>query len=290
MTPRPVGPGVGPDGRPRPADPPQDIWQHLRDAAAAAGAAPDRFITYVGVAGRTRRIEIFQADICRAESRAAGPGLVLFHGGAWREGGPVQFYRQARVIAEAGFVVALPEYALSEKDGTTPRDAVTDAFLAWSAIRSAARNLGIASDRIFAGGASAGGHLAAALATLAPPRAVVEHVLPAGLILIEPVIDNGPGGYGHSLVEAYWEAFSPLHNIGAVHPDTLILIGDSDPLIPVETASRYCERVRAAKAECDVVIFRNAGHAWFNHDPAGYEGTLTAALDALRIWDRDAKS
>jgi dienelactone hydrolase len=69
----------------------------------------------------------------------------------------------------------------------------------------------------------------------------------------------------------------------------LFLIGDSDPLIPVDTAEDYCRQVRAVDATCIVEIFPNAGHAWFNYEPAGYEGTLAAALNALKAWAQKAE-
>jgi acetyl esterase/lipase len=272
---------VGPQD---PVERPADIWGYLRDAAAREGARPDRFLTYIGIGGRSHRIEIFQPGAAPSGRTSGYPGVVLFHGGAWREGAPVQFYRQARAIADAGFVVFLPEYALRDEDGATPRDSVADAFFAWEAIRSAEDDLAVAPDRLFAGGASAGGHLAAALATLAPPDSIKDHVRPAGLILFEPVVDNGPGGYGHGLVRDDWESFSPIHNVGIDHPDTLILVGDSDALIPVETAELYCQRVRVAHGNCALEVFKDAGHAWFNYDPAGFSGTLSAALSTLEAW------
>jgi acetyl esterase/lipase len=268
------------------AERPEDIWGFLRDAAASEGAAPDQVRTYIGVAGQTHRIQIFRPGSDAPEDSSVHPGLVLFHGGAWREGAPVQFYRQARAIADAGFVVALPEYSMRDEDGTTPRDSVTDAFFAWQAIHAAAEDLGIARERLFAGGASAGGQMAAALATLAPPQSITGHVPPAGLILFEPVVDNSPSGYGHALVRDYWEAFSPIHNIADGHPHTLILVGDSDPLIPVETAELYCRRVQAAGGRCSVEVFKDAGHAWFNYNHAGFSGTLAKALSTLQTWIR----
>lgn len=263
---------------------PADIWRHLEEAAASMGAAPDQSLDYTGIKAQSHRIEIFRpADAVPGERY---PGLVLFHGGAWREGSPVQFYRQARVIADAGFVVALPEYSISDEDATTPHDALVDAFRAWSHVHESAPDLTIDGDRIYAGGASAGGQLAAALATVPPPEPGTDSAAPAGLVLFNPVIDNGPDGYGYSRVEDYWQDFSPLHNIGVDHPPTVILLGDSDRLIPVATAEAYCVQVRLASSDCSVKIYDNAGHAWFNHDQAGFEGTLRDALDFLRSIDR----
>ncbi len=272
-----------PDTAASPVERPEDVWAFIRDEAAAKGARPDRTMTYTN-AGLTHRIEVFQTEGPSPSHLA--PGVVLFHGGAWREGAPVQFYRQARVLADAGYVVALPEYATRNEDGATPRDSVNDAFKAWAVIRGAADHFGIDPARLYAGGASAGGQMAAALATLEAPVGIEDHVQPAGLILFNPVIDNGPDGYGHGRLQDYWEDFSPLHNIGEPHPDTLFLIGDSDPLIPVETAERYCAQVRETGSTCETEVFAGAGHAWFNYDPAGYDGTLTAMLATLQAWSQ----
>lgn len=245
-------------------------------AAKASEPQPDGSFNYSGQQGLNHTVFVFRP----AGEAADRPAIVLFHGGGWKRGEPVQFYRHARFLADRGYVVFLPEYGL-ESDGATPLDALKDAASAWEAVRHKATGYGVALDRIAAGGGSAGGHLAATLAIDTDLRDQPALAKPAALVLFNPVIDNGPEGYGHARVREYWEGFSPIHNIGPGHPDTLFMVGDRDPLIPVTSAARYCTLIIATGADCQLSVDPGEGHSWFNN--AGFVltlGLMTRFLEA----------
>jgi acetyl esterase len=237
--------------------------------AEEASPRPSRELIYTSSLNRAFPIYVFEAD--RGQETGPGPALVMFHGGSWRTGEPRQFFRQAAVWNRLGVTVILPVYALERAHGATPRQSVEDAFRAWQAVHQNAAALGIDPAAIAAGGGSAGGHLAAALATLTPPAAVTGHSPPTALVLFNPVIDNSPEGYGADRIGPEWRSYSPLHNIGPGHPPTLIMLGDRDVLVPEETAERYCGAVRAS-ARCELIIYPEATHGWFNDD--GFLETL----------------
>ncbi|MBD0425951.1 DUF4861 family protein [Aquisalinus flavus] len=242
------------------------------DAEQVKGSSPqpDLVLSYTGTQGRDHDIYVFRP--AQAASDTQYPAVVMYHGGGWKRGTPDQFYRHARVWNDLGLVVLLPVYGLEDTHGATPKQSVEDAFLAWQAIGEQAQALGINPDAIGAGGGSAGGHLAAALATLEPPASVTGHRPPAALVLFNPVIDNSPGGYGADRIGADWERFSPFHNIGQEHPPVLFMLGDSDELIPVDTAEAYCDRVRAQGSDCVLKVYPDAVHGWFNRE--GFIETL----------------
>ena len=235
----------------------------------ASSPGPTSELGYMSSLGREFPIYVLAPE--RAAGSAPGPALVMFHGGGWQAGEPSQFYRQASVWNQLGVTVILPVYALGRTHGATPQQSIEDAFRAWQVIHRNAAALGIDPAAIAAGGGSAGGHLAAALATLTPPDFIDDHQPPFALVLFNPVIDNSPEGYAADRLGPEWRSYSPIHNIGASHPPTLFMLGDRDALIPTETGARYCEAVRVS-ARCELIIYPDATHGWFNQD--GFVDTL----------------
>ena len=107
---------------------------------------------------------------------------------------------------------------------------------------------------------------------------------PDALVLYNPVLDNGPGGWGHERVKDIWESFSPLHNVRGPAPPTLFLLGTADALIPVATGEAFAEAVRAAGGRCDLHLAEGGAHGWFNRGRGGYVETteqLVAFLASL---------
>lgn len=246
-------------------------------AVQESDPSPDFELSYTSTLGREFPIYVFAAD--ESVNGGPDPAIVMYHGGGWRAGTPNQFYRHARVWNQLGVTVILPVYALGRTHDATVWQSLEDAFLSFEAIHESADDLGIDPDAIAAGGGSAGGHLAAALATVDPPASVGDHRPPAALVLFNPVIDNSLEGYGADRIGEEWRSFSPFHNIGDAHPPTLFMLGDRDILIPVETGEAYCEAVRAAGAACELIIYPEAPHSWFNQ--LGFTDTLRHSTEFL---------
>ena len=249
-------------------------------AAAAPKEIAPRLISYKQTERRALYLHVFTPDA--ATFPGPRPAIILFHGGGWVEGDALRFYDQARYLADEGMVAVSADYRLGGADGTDPRAALSDSISAMRYLRAHAAALGIDPVRIAAGGGSAGGQLAAALATSTgfedpadDPRVSYR---PSALVLFNPVIDNGPDGYGNDRVSGYWRAFSPLHNVQPGHPATLIMLGTRDALIPVATGEAYCEKVRAVGAECRLALYEGQPHAFFarSRSPRYYAETLGA--------------
>ena len=203
------------------------------------------------------------ADLVEGDRR---PGIVFFHGGGWVDGGPEQFETYGTWLAGRNMVAVAAEYRLEKKHGTTPFESIADAFVAFDWVRRHADELHLEPDRIAAGGGSAGGHLAAALATL-DPAAVSELAAidrPDALVLFNPVYDNSPDGYGQERLGDRWREVSPRHNLHADMPPTLTLLGDRDELIPVATAEAFRDAMRNLGVRSELGIFGDSGHGFFN--------------------------
>jgi acetyl esterase/lipase len=250
-------------------------------ARAEEKPAPDASLVYKTVGEVSLRVHIFNPP--GHEASGETPAIVLFHGGAWQGGGYMQFCGQAAHLASRGMVAISVEYRTSKRHKTTPQECVKDAKSAMRWVRANAARLGIDPNRIAAGGGSAGGHLAAATALLEGYNEEGEDssvsCLPSALVLFNPVVDNGPGGFGHRRVEAYWESFSPLHNIHDRAPPTIILTGSADTTFEVTSAKAYKERMDALGRRCDLLIYEDQPHAFFNrgNNEEMYYCTLLAA-------------
>ena len=213
-------------------------------------------------------LHVFTPDDHRASDRR--PTIVFFFGGGWNSGSPSQFHPHCEYLAARGMVAISADYRVKNVHGTTPQECVQDGKSAVRWIRENATTLGVDPDMIAAGGGSSGGHVAAAAGTLSGFEEAGENLAisskPNALVLFNPVIDNGPGGYGHNTVQAYWEAISPLHNIDASAPPTVFFLGTNDALIPVATAERYKSAMEAEGLRCDLHLYQGQPHSFFNYD------------------------
>ena len=239
--------------------------------------APTKSVVYKTTPQRALRLFIFDPSGWKVSDRR--PAMVFFHGGGWVVGAPPQFYGQAANLSRRGMVAISVAYRLGRKDKTTPFDSVKDAFSAMRWIRGHARSLGIDPNRIAAGGGSAGGQLAAALATLtASWTGDGSHLdvspRPDALVLFNPVVDNGPHGYGYARVKAKWQSFSPMANVSNGMPPTLVMLGTQDQLIPMQTAEGFRQKILGVGGRCDLVFFAGGKHGFFNREPF-YDQTMS---------------
>ena len=209
------------------------------------------------------------------------PSIVFFFGGGWNSGRIDQFRPQAEHLAQQGMVAALADYRVRSRHKTSPFACVADGKAAVRWLRAHSARLGLDPHRIAAGGGSAGGHVAAAAGVIAgleedgADTAVSSR--PDALVLFNPVFDNGPGGWGHNRVKARWREISPLHNITAGAPPTIVFLGSRDKLVPVATAEAYQERMQAVGARCDLHVYEGQGHGFFNRDRSADSYAATVA-------------
>ncbi|WP_338225169.1 alpha/beta hydrolase [Algoriphagus confluentis] len=221
---------------------------------------------------------------CPTKSSESGkyPAMIFFFGGGWTGGVTTQFEPQAKYFSERGIVCFLAEYRVSSRNQTSPFESLMDAKSAIRFIRSHADEFQIDPDQIIASGGSAGGHLAAATALIDgyndPTDDLGISCKPAALVLFNPVIDNGPGGYGFERIgEAYLD-FSPLHNIRKGAPPTVIFLGTEDNLIPVETMEYYQKVMEKVGSRCELFLYEGQPHGFFNYRNFDYyEETLLQA-------------
>lgn len=216
------------------------------------------------------------------ESSRSYPAMVFFFGGGWVGGNRSQFLHQAQYFAKRGVVCFLADYRTSKVNGTTPFESVKDAKSAIRFIRKNATKFNIDGTKLIASGGSAGGHLAAATALVEgyndPADDMSIDCIPNALVLFNPVVDNGPGGYGYERIGEAYKDFSPLHNIKKDAPSTILFLGTKDHLIPVVTAEYYKLVMEKVESRCDLKLYDGKGHGFFNYkDFESYKSTVAAA-------------
>jgi acetyl esterase len=228
----------------------------------------------------TRKIHIYKTVVDKAlklyvttpdgtESGDKNPAIVFFHGGGWTGGQPTQFTEHSKYLASRGMVCVQVQYRLLGKNQDPPEICIADAKSAMRWIKTHAAELGIDPDRIAAGGGSAGGHLAAATATIDgsndPADDLEVDPKPKALVLYNPVYNNGPKGWGTGRVKNRHKEFSPAHNIHKGMPPALVFFGSEDGLMKSGVCKKFRDDMRAAGSRSELIVYEGQGHGFFNH-------------------------
>ena len=254
----------------------------LLGAAERSGPVGEAFV-YKRVEGRELKLYVLRPAGWQASDHR--PAIVFYHGGAWVGGGPNQFNEHSTYFASRGLVCVQVEYRLLKGDPKTPPVVcVHDARSAMRWVRTHAAELGIDVNRIAAGGGSAGGHLAAHVGLVDgvddPQDDRSIPVKPAALLLFNPVLDNGPGGWGTARVGSRFPEFSPAHNVSRDDPPAIVFLGTMDKLIPVATLEKFKTAMTKAGVRCELHLYEGQGHGFFNFKGSGgkyYALTVRAA-------------
>lgn len=255
------------------------LWWLAR-AGIAPGSAldllrpgPDVVAAYKHLPGAALHLHVFRARGPRPSATA--PLLVFVHGGGWEVGDASQFYPQCRVFSARGLDCVSVEYRVRSRHGSSPGDAVQDLRDALRHLRRHHAALGLPLAHLVLGGGSAGGHLAAAMATALPwpdPDADAQaSTRPDAVLLYNPMLDLSPGMPDHTAVAAHWQTLSPQHQIDAATSPTLVMSGSQDPEVAVATVQRYVQGLQAVGVRARAVVYPGAGHGFFN--PDGWRNT-----------------
>lgn len=236
------------------------------EAIAQTGLQSENSVIYKRVDTVSLKLEIVYPPFMLANQRY--PAIIFFYGGGWITRNINQFKVYANHFAKLGMVCFIADYRTESNHGTTPFESVKDAKSAIRFIKQNAARFHINKDSIIAAGGSAGGHLAAATALIEDYDEASDDLSvsckPHALILFNPVIDNGPGGYGFERIGKEYKNFSPLHNIQKGAPPTIIFLGTKDELIPVATMQYYKTVMEIVGSHCEVVLYEGEAHGFFN--------------------------
>lgn len=235
-------------------------------------------VTYKTIDQVDMKLWIFSPN--KHDTTNTAPAIVFFFGGGWREGSPAQFVKHCEYLAARGMVAIVADYRVKNRHGVQVNECVSDAKSAIRWIRENALKLGIDSNRIAAGGASAGGHLAAACATLPKFDDEKENMSisskPNALVLFNPVLVLAPTdeikkGTFEKMDDmiikmgAQPENISPYHNIAHKLPSTIIFHGTEDKIAPFKSVELFAKKMHDFDNKCTLVAYQGEPHGFFNY-------------------------
>jgi acetyl esterase len=255
-------------------------------SALASAQAPDIQV-YKTVGAAQLTAHVFRPS---GTAQANRPAIALFHGGGWVAGSPDWVYDAAKRYASRGAVAIAVEYRLSDQKNITPLDAMADArdVIRW--MRRNAAELGIAPNRIAVYGVSAGGHLAASLATFDDHASNQPSCVPNAMVMISPAVAVAEDGWFRRILlgRAPANDASPDQHLGKFLPPTAIFIGGADTLTPVRGAKRYCDRINELGGQCEIHVYDGVGHLFtrkLDNQEDDFDPDPKVVLDAQRKGD-----
>jgi len=272
----PPGPGDGP--------------RATADASTASAAAVTAGETPVRAA-RTRPAPVLRdipylapggpvLDVHRPAAAGARPAVMVVHGGAWSAGDKAAIGHVARAVADAGMVAVNVNYTLTApgRPGFPRQSGELTGAIDW--VRANARRIGADPDHVGALGSSAGGHLAALVATTRPGQldAVVTWSAPFDLAApkLRRRLQAKIAGYlGCAPCPRRAAAASPLTHAGGGDPP-LLIVNSRRELVPADQARRMAARLRLAGAPRQLLLVPGRLHAP-HYSPA----VLGTSLDFL---------
>jgi len=216
--------------------------------------------------------ETLSLDAYLPTTEGPHPAVILIYGGGWIMGNKADWDAYGRYLAEQGFAAFALQYRLAPAH---PFPAAADDFrdgTAW--VREHALEFGIDPARLGAVGGSAGGQLAALLATegsgpLDQGSRVAAAVAWAGPMDLHPSqFPAETQGYISAFLacapancrEDTIDAASPIDHLDASDPPMLIAHGDVDLLIPLNQAQRMDAALQAAGVPHQLLVVPGAGH------------------------------
>jgi len=208
------------------------------------------------------------------------PCFVSFFGGGWVSGSPERSVSWAKWAAGYGLVGVAPDYRTRGRFNGTPEDCVSDARAAVRWVEEHAEELGIDPKKLIVHGGSAGGHVAAwtAIPSEGPGKNdPAPKILPAALVLLNPVTDTKDTGYGGSkrfgATSERALACSVPDQMPKQMPPTIVFHATGDKTVPYANSVAFKDKMIANGNRCELVTFEGLGHS-YNSSKFGEAGKV----------------
>lgn len=244
-----------------------------------------RIVTYKHLPSRELTLHVFEPEGFKTADRR--PCYIVIHGGGWAGGLPARMYPFAAHFAKLGMVGISVEYRLLKSgSGNTVFDCVKDGRSAVRYVRKHAAKFGIDPQKIVVSGGSAGGHVAVGTALLDDVNEGGEDTsvspMPNALILLFPVIDTSPEGYGQAKIGTRWKELSPVDHVKSGIPPTITFHGTGDTVTPFAGAKRFHEEMLKAGNRSELVVNDGGVHGYLMRTAPLYNECMEKSEAFLR--------
>lgn len=246
--------------------------------------------------GRDLRCDVFLPP----DDNRQRMGILLVHGGGWRQGDKAQLRGYGIQLARYGYLCVCSEYRLSDESTWPAQIHDVKAAVRW--MRANAASLGLNPERIAASGNSAGAHLAlmlaatpgdeefegeggnpgqdasVALAVAIYPPTRLRTGIPGGMV------DRLLGGSDVS-IETQNRA-SPITWAAPDFPPTMLIHGNGDAVVPVAASLDMYRALAEKGAKVEMHIYSGVPHAFDAEPEFGRQVTDIIALFVDRHLDK----
>ncbi len=219
-------------------------------------------------------------DSPKRNTKKPRAAIVFFFGGGWRAGSVKQFAEHSKHLARRGMVAVTADYRVSSRHHTKALHCVEDGKSAIRWVRAHASELNVDPERIAAGGGSAGGHVAAAVAIVPGFETAAEDqsvsYAPNALVLYNPALVlapvDGTQPFAKNRMASLMRRMgtdpvklSPYHHVRSGLPPTIIFHGEADQTVPLRTAKLFSTAMVKAGNDCTLKTYPKQPHGFFNY-------------------------
>jgi arylformamidase len=233
--------------------------------------------------------EIEQLDIYRA-ARAAAPVFIFIHGGAWRSGRSSDFATPAEMFIAAGVHYVVPDFAWVQDVGGSLGVLADQICRAVAWVYGNAARFGGDPNRLYLGGQSSGGHLAAVALTTdwqrdfgLPADIIKGGMCISGMYDLAPVRLSARNTYV-KFDDATVAALSPIRHLERLHAPLIVAYGTCETPEFQRQNREFAAAIEAAGKQVRLLVGEYYNHFELPETLANPFGLLgRAALDLMGL-------
>src|SRR5215467_768525 len=233
--------------------------------------------------------EIEQLDIYRT-GRAAAPVFIFIHGGAWRSGRSQDFATPAEMFIAAGAHYVVPDFAWVQDVGASLMVLADQVCRAIAWVYRNATRFGGDPNRLYLGGQSSGGHLAAVALTTdwqrnfgLPADIIKGGICISGMYDLAPVRLSARSSYV-KFDDTTVAALSPMRHLDRLHAPLVVAYGTCETPEFQRQNREFAAAVKAAGTRVQLLVGEHYNHFELPETLGNPYGLLgRAALDLMGL-------